>query len=340
MANLQAKNRLVKPFIPNSKIMFTLPLGGKIRRGMIALVGNVNATAGTTSGTMMGEGGPANLIQRVIVTATPAGGSRYPGGKIVDSDVRSLLRYAVTQRSGKFIGDLLGSTLSAGAVANSSVYTAVPIYFADASQKNTLLTALNTDQLTSDGTPTYATVQVEVDTGSLASCFTGNDRTPDYSGLTLQWADERVTVPGDTAVLYQESHVVQIPANNKRMLDEAMPQDGAFLSWQILGELSAQKTLSDALLNRVVCAGQTLDFDKYAMDIRESDLADEWYDPSTTATGMYFIDFTDGAVRANTVPAAGLQTYFDVNNVSGANLDDLNFFTRRLVPALPAKSTK
>jgi hypothetical protein len=333
VASLNAKNRLVKPFVPNSKLIFTLPLGGKIRRGTVILAGNVNVTAGTTSGTAYGEGGPVNLIQRVIVTATPAGGSRYPGGKIVDVGPRSLLRHAITQRSGKFIADLGGSALSAGAVANSAVYLPIPLYFADSAQKNTLATALNTDP------GVYASVQVEVDTGSLASCFTGNDRTVDYSGLTVQWVDDRVAVAGDTAVLYQESHSMLIAATNKRALDEAMPQDGSFMSWQILGEQSAQKTLSDALLNRVVVSGPTLDFDKYALDLREADFADEWYDPSLTATGCYFIDFTDGAVQANTVPAGSLQLYFDVNNVSGANLDDLDIFTRRIFQPAPASSS-
>lgn len=333
MANLNAKNRLVKPFVPNSKIIFTLPLGGKIRKGSVILAGNVNVTAGTTSGTAYGEGGPANLVQHIYVTATPAGGSRYPGGKIVDCGPRSLLRYSITQRQGKFFSDQGSSTLNAGAVANNAVYTAIPIYFADAVQRNSLATALNTDP------GTYASVQVEVDTGSLASCFTGNDRTVDYSGLTVQWLDERVAVSGDTSVLYQESHSTLIAATNKRMLDEAMPQDGSFMSWQICSEAGAQKTLSDALLNRVVVSGPTLDFDKYAQDIRQTMLDDEWLDAAQPGTGYYFIDFTDGVVQANTVPGGTLQTYFDVNNVSGANLDDLDIMTRRIFVPTPASNS-
>lgn len=331
MANLNAKNRLVKPFVPNSKIIFTLPLGGKIRKGSVILAGNVNVTAGTTSGTKMGEGGPLNLISRIIVTATPAGGSRYPGGKIVDADPRSLVYYSITQRQGKLFTDQTGSTLNAGAVANNTgIYTAIPVYFADAVQKNSLATALNTDP------GTYASVQVEVDTASLAACFAGNDRTVDYSGLTVQWLDERVAVPGDTAVLYQESHAALIAATNKRMLDEAMPQDGAFMSWQMLAETGTYHTLADTLLNRLVAAGPTLDFDKYAQDIRQTMLDDEWLDPSQSAAGVYFIDYTDGVVQANTVPGGTIQTYLDVNNVSGANLDDLLVFTRRVFSPQPA----
>ncbi len=334
MSSLNSKNRLIKPFVPNSKIVFTLPLGGKIRKGSIILAGNINLSAGTADGTIFGEGGPANLIQHVTVTATPVGGSRYPGGKIVDALPRDLLRYSITQRQGKMFVDQLGSTLGAGANQDNTIYTAVPIYFADAVQKNTLTTALNTDA------GTYASVQVQIDTGSVASCFTGNNAVVDYSGLTVQWLDERVAVPGDTSVLFQESHIALIAATNKRMLDEAMPQDdGLFMSWQILAQASAAYTLSDALLNRIVVSGPTLDFDKYAQDIRQTMLDDEWLDPSQAAAGCYFIDFTDGSVQANTVQARGLQAYFDVNNVSGANLDNLGFFTRRIFVPTPATTS-
>lgn len=339
MANLNAQNRLSKPFIANSKIIFTLPLGGKIRAGIVALVGSVNISGGTTSGTVNGEGGPINLIQRIYVRVTPGASSRYPGGDIVDMTPRALLRYAVTQRNGKFIADLLANTLGGGAAGDNTVYTPIPIFFADAAQKYSLTTALNTDRDPNTNQPVYASVQVVVETGDLASCFTGNDRTVDYSGLTVQWIDDRIAIPGDTSVLYQESHEMLIAATNKRALDAAMPQDGDFLSWQILGQQSAALTLSDGLLNRVVAEGPALDYDKYALDIREHDFRDEWYDPSLTATGMYFIDFTDGAIQANRVPAGSLGVYFDVNNVSGANLDSLEISTRRVYAPTPAKSS-
>ena len=340
MSNLNAKNRQMKPFVPNSKIVFSLPLGGKVRRLIVALVGQITVTdpGAGAKGTVSGEG-MANLIQRLYVIATPSARSRYAGGKIVDLGPRGILRSAVVNRSGKWIADLNGVTLSAGAAGvYSGIYFPFPIYFADPCQRNSLATALNLDVDASTGLPTYASVQVEIDTGSLASCFPGNTMTVDYSQLQVQIIDDRVAVPGDTATIFQESHSVLIGATNRRMLDEAMPQDGSFMSWLILGEQSAAYTLSDGLLNRAVISGPTLDYDKYAADIKEGDFADEWFDPSLTATGMYFIDFTDGSVQANTVPAGGLQTYFDVNSVSGANLDDLLIVTRRIFAPTPAAS--
>ena len=335
MASLNAQNRLTQPFIANSKIIFTLPLGGKIRRGCVILTGNVVLSAGTVNGVAQGEGAPTNLISRIIVTATPVGGSRYPGGKIVDAGPRSLLRYAAYQHDGRLILEQSGSTLGGGANGTYPIYFSVPIYWADDVLRNGIATALNTDDATVVQGGTYASVQVEVDTANVAACLTGNNATVDYSGLAVQWVDDRVAVPGDTVTRYQESHEVLIAAAQKRMQDPAMPQDGAFESISILAEQGAALTVADTLLNRVTISGPTLDFDKYSGDIRQCMYDDEWLNPAQTAAGMYFIDFTDGALT-NTVQANGLQFQFDVNNPSGANLDSLDVFTRRVFPPMPA----
>jgi hypothetical protein len=324
VAAQNSKNRFSKPFVNNSRIMFAPGLGGKIRKMNIIVKGSIVISGGATNGTANGDGGPLNLIQRIMVHANPAAGSSYPGGKIVDIDARSLVHYAITQRSGKKITDQGGSTLGAGAAATYPVYLSIPIYFQDAVQKYSMATALNTDP------GTYESLQIEIVTGDKLSCFSGTDRAWDVSGLTVQYRDDRAYTDGDTAVLYQESHPFLIAATNQRALDEAMPRDGNFLSWLLLSQASAANTLSDALFNRVVVEGPTLVYDNYAQDIRCNMLDDEWIDPSSTATGIHFVDFTDGAVQANTVPAATLDTYFDVSNVSGANLDNLLISTRRI----------
>ena len=328
------RNRLQKPFVPNSRIVFDIPLGMKLATASIILQGNVVLSAGTVNGVQNAEGDPAGLITRIRVNATPASGSRYPGGYIVDSDVRSLLRYATGQRSGKFIGDQGGSTLGAGANGTYPVYFAVPLYFADYTQFSPFVTSLNLDP------GTYSSVQVEVWTGSVAAGLTGNNATVDYSGLQVQYKDNKVGISGDTSVVFQESHIVQIGGANKRMLDVAMPQSGAFTSWNICAEQSAAANLSDALLNKVYIAGPDLTFEKFAQDIRQDMLDGEWADPSNVNTGVYHLDFTDGIVLANNVNAGTLDTYFDVNNPSGANLDDLNIYTRRLYTPVPASAGK
>lgn len=345
MASINAANRLTQNFPASGagKVIFSPSLGGKIRRGNVVLTGPIVISAGTTNGTVVGDGGPVNLISRVIVNATPAPGSRYPGGRIVDALPRDLLRYAANQHQGKVVLEQSGSVLGSGAAGTYPIYLSIPIYWSDATllQGQGLYTALNTDAAKDSSNPngtdggTYQSLQVEIDTAALTACFSGNDRTVDYSGLQIQWVDERVAQAGDTVVRYQESHSLVIQSANKRALDAAMPQDGAFESIQLLGEQGAAQTLSDALLNKLRISGPTIEYEKYAQDIRQTMIDDEWLDPSQTATGLYSIDLTDGML-GNSVPANGLQIQFDVNNPSGANLDQFAVFTRRIFAPLPA----
>lgn len=329
MASVQMVNRASKPFVKNSKVILTVPRGGKIRRGCVILSGNVVLSAGTTSGVIKGDGGPTNLISRIIVTATPDTGSRYPGSKIVDASPRSLLTYATFQHNGKKIAEQAASVLGSGAAATYPIYLSIPIYWADSTLRNSYSTCLNTDE------GTYASVQVEVDTADITACFTGNDRTEDYSGLTVQWVDDRVAFDGDTLVRYQEEHVMLIAATNDRALDDAMPRDGAFESWLIMSEATAAGTLSDSLLKRVTVEGASLKMDMFQGDIKQRMLDDEWIDPAYSLTGLAFMDFTDGTI-GNTVPAGGLDSRFSVVNISGASLDALRFFTRRVVAPVKA----
>ena len=340
MATSNNKNRLAKPFYTNSPVIFTLPLGGKILQGWVVLTGTVIIAGGTTNGTVLGEGGPINLIKRIKVTATPSAASRYPGGKIVDATPRSLLRYAIAQRNGaKFVGEQAGSTLGNGAPGTYSIYLAIPIYFTDSNLRNEMATALNTDGPGATPGGTYASVQVEVDTGDLTTCFTGNDRTgtSNFTGLTVQWVDSRLGLAGDTLVRYQEDHIMQIGATNERALDEAMPNDGAFESWTFLAEQSAALTLSDNLLYRVTVDSPTLSLDLFAADIFQQMLDNGLIDASQSQIGLFHIDFTSGML-ANTVQAGPIQAYYQVANVSGAYLDDIRVFTRRVFAPIPAKS--
>jgi hypothetical protein len=330
MAFEDRRNRSSWPFIGGSSVIFSLPSGGKVLQGRLIITGNLVVSGGTTSGTAIGEGGPINIIKRITVTATRAAGSRYPGGKIVDCHPRSLLRYAIAQHSGKFIGELSGSTIGNGAAGTYPIYLSIPIYWADPTLRNQVQTSLNLDPQDSAGNPIYSNVQVQVDTASsLALCFSGNDRTCDFTGLTVQWDDDRLGLSGDTIPIIQEDHEMLIATTQTRAADFALPQDGAFTQMLILAELGTYRTLADSLLNRVTITAPTLNFDEYGNDIRQKMYDDEWWDPSQAGIGQYFIDFTNGAIQ-NSNPARAVAALFDVNNVSGANLDQLHFYTRRV----------
>jgi hypothetical protein len=335
MAFEDRRNRLQYSFTPNNKLFFTLPQGGKIMQGRIILAGQIVVSGVSVAGVATAEGGPIGLIQRIKVFATSAGGSRYPGGTIVDCTPRSLLRYGITQHCGKMIAEQSGSVLGSGANGTYPIYLSIPLYFADSTLRNDVATSLNADVFDANGLPIYSSIQVEVDSGDLTSCFTGNNGTVNWSGLTIQWQDDRLGLAGDTNVLYQEEHIALIGAAQQRMLDNAMPQSGLFTNWMFLAEAGGSAyTLSDAILQRIVAASATFSFDEYAQDIRQKMLDDEWYDPSTVATGQYFIDWTHSSLN-NANPAQGIQAQFQVLNPSGSNLDQLRVYTRRFYPPAP-----
>lgn len=324
MKNSNRWNRLAQTFVPDSPLIFNLPLGGKILKGWVVLTGNIVLTT-TAAGTVFGMGGPTRLFSRIILRANPSstsGSARYPGGKLVDADPSSLLRYAIAQR-GYLEAEQSGSTLGGGATGTYAIYLAIPLYFADSNLRRQVQTALNADPAA------YTSLQVEVDCADITNCFTGWTGTVNYSGLQVQWIDDRENFAGDTLVRYQESHDYLIPAAQDRALDLALPQDGSFESFLIQALLGAQETLSDTIFQQLTLNGDAIDFQKYAQDIRQQMLDDDWISPKETATGLYYVDFTDGLV-GGAVNAATLQEYFKVANPSGANLDKLRFFTRRL----------
>jgi hypothetical protein len=334
MAFEDRKNRFQIPFVPDSKLFFTVPPGGKILQGRLILTGTVTLVGGA-AGVLVGEGGPINLIQRIKIFATAAGGSRYPGGTIVDCTPRSLLRYAITQHSGKFVGEQAASTLGNGAPGVYAIYLSVPIFFADQGVRNNVATALNADIQDANGNPIYTSIQVEVDTGDITSCYSGNTAVATYA-LSVQWDDDRLGLAGDTNVLYQEDHVQLIGAAQQRMLDYAMPQSGNFTQWLIMAESAGGAyTLVDTILQRASMSSGTFNFDEYAQDIRQKMLDDEWVDPSQSAAGLYFIDWMNGTLN-NSNPAAGIQAMYQVANPSGSNLDQLRFYTRRFYPPVAA----
>jgi hypothetical protein len=329
MAFEDRRNRISLPFNPGNPAIFSLNPGGKVLQGRVIISGNVTISGCTVPGTVINEGGPVGLVSRIQVTATRAAGSRYPGGKIVDCTPRSLLRYAIAQR-GKFVGEQSGSTLGGGANGTYPIYLSIPIYFADPTNRNQVQTALNMDPADSKGNPIYSNVQVQVNLASdLTGCFVGNNGVLNAAGLTVQWQDTRLGLTGDTVPLVQEDHVMLLATTQTRAADYALPADGAYTSWLLMAELGAYHTLSNALLNRVTVQAPTLNFDEYSPDIQQKMLDDDWYDAAQSMAGQYFIDFTNGLLL-NSNPASGIAAIFDVNNVSGANLDQLRFYTRRI----------
>lgn len=325
MAYENCENRSQVQFLPNSNnIVLPIPPNLSILRGNLILTGTVTIADGTTNGAVVGDGGPQNLIKRVRIIANPASGSAFPGGWIVDCSGRSLLHYAQMQR-GKYVGEQSGSVLGNGAAGTYLIYLSIPIYFADDNLRANVATALYA------GLDAYSSLQVQVQTGGATDCFSGTDRTWTYN-LLLQWDDKRVdiTPPATTVALFQESHVVPIFGANARLVDQQLPQDGAFLQWLVMAEQNQPGyELSDAILQRLTIQGPTYSFDEYPQDIRQRMYDDSWIDPSQNAAGLYMMDMTEGVIQ-NANPAAQLVPWFNVLNPSGPGLDQLSVYTRRV----------
>jgi hypothetical protein len=323
------RNRAKAIFAPGGSVVFDLDMGGKVLDGSIIIHGVLPVTAGTTNGTVIGEGGPLNLVKHVTLTCYAAQGSRYPSGKYVDVTPRSLARFAVVQRGGRYMAENAisgGASLGNGAAGTYSFYQEIPIYFADPTARNPLQTALNLDA------GVYQSVQLQVDLASdLTTCFAGNDRTAALANLFVEWKDSRLAIPGDTIPLIQEEHVMQIGSTFDRKQDLSMPTDGNFIQWLILGEQSTAQTLSDALLNKLTVTGSNGVLEEYANDIRTRMYSDNWYDVAQSGVGQYFIDWVNGA-NQNAEPAVGLSAQWDINLVSAVNQDQLRIFTRRWLP--------
>jgi len=320
MKNSDRQNRFQQPFTPNSQNIFTLPLMGKIMTGKVIISGTIVLTGGA-AGTVFQDGGPAGLINRIIVRGSPAANGRYPGGKIIDCSPRSLLWFAACQRK-KLVLEQSGSVLGSGAPGTYPIYLSIPIYFALPWLKRPIETALNADQTA------YQSITVEVDTLSVANCFTGNTAAVNYSGLSVQWVDDRENFSGDTYVNFQQDHEVLIPAAQQRYIDTAMPMDGSLLTLLVMAETTAARNLADTILQVLTLKENALDYMKYAQDIRQQMYDDGILDPAQTATGLYYLDFTNripagAGLVSGGIQASDLQNQYQVANPGGANLDDL-----------------
>lgn len=320
--------------VPN---VFNINPGLNITRMWVTIDATVTIAGGTTSGTAVGDAAIANmassdLIRRIVVLASPAPGSRYPKGPLVNCKPRSLQRFAMTQREGKLVGDLLqNGSLGSGAAGSYQIYTTIPIYFATEGNMTSYSTALNMNAMDNTGKPVYSAVQVKVDiAGALTELFNGSDRTLTIAGM-LRYGDSRLDLSAsDTTPMIQEDHVALIRGAQHQFPDQLLPLNGAFTQWLIMAEQNQpQEALSDALIERLEIQGSYLNYKKKWQEIRQAMIDDGFFDPSQTLTGLHFIDWTH-TMLGNSNPAAGLQALYSVLNPSGSGLDQLRVYTRRV----------
>ena len=339
------KHRGKQPLYLGVPNVWNLPPGYNILTASLIIDATVTISGSTAAGTAVGEGGAYNLIRRVLVNANPGvpnanGTSRYRGGELVNLSIRSLLRYAVNQRSGKFYGALLGDpTLGNGVNGVYPIYLSIPIFFQDTNLINGIngmQTSLNLNMQDSQGRPVYSQVQLVAEIAdTIAELFAGNNGAVTIAG-TIEFKDDRVDLGSsgvDSLELYQEDHETLIQAASDEFIDGAMPNDGLFLTWLLMAEQGSAHVLSDAILERMEISSPTLGFKESWKAIRQSMIDSAFYDPSTNMAGQFFLDWTKGYLQ-NSNAAAGMQTQMGVNNPSGTGLDRFRTYTRRVKPLL------
>lgn len=320
------------PFNAGVPVVFNLNRGQNLIKGNIEIDATVTIAGGGTNGIgPIGEGGAVNLVRRIRVIANKAAGSRYPGGALVRCYPQSLLRYAIVEHQGKYVGELTGNgALGNGAAGVYQIFMNIPIYFGDSVNNNNVQTALNMNAVDSTGAPIYSAVQVQVDLAQLTNeLFAGNDRVLTVAGM-VRWTDSRLALTGDTTPLRQEDHTAIIQAPQEDFVDPAMPNDGAFTSMLFMTQQGTPGwQLSNNILNRIEMQGTGLNFKRRALGIQQDMLNEGFYDPSQSMTGQYFLDWTHGLL-ANSNAAAGLQHRLNINNPSGAGQDRIRVYTRRV----------
>jgi hypothetical protein len=325
-------NRAQFPVTLGAPVVFKLNKGDKVLSGKIIVTGILTITGDGAPGTKIGDNALVNLVRRVLVVGNKAGGSRYYNGALVNCSAQSLLRFAMSQRSGKYLDDLFGQTLGDGAAGVYQVYLEIPIYFATKQSLGGYSTALNMDPVDSQGNRVYSSVQIRVDFAQLLTeLFAGSANAMAFAGM-CEWRDDRLAIQTDTTPLVQEDHELFIQNANWRLVDDAMPADGNFLQWLIMAQQGTPGwQLSDNLINEIRAQGSTLNLKEYWQDTRAEMIDSGFFDPSQTLTGLFFFDWTHGLL-ANSNPAVGLQHEFSVNNPSGAGEDRLRIYTRRAYP--------
>lgn len=332
MGFLDRFNRVQLPPTPGVPLVFNLPQGNNVLWGKLILALTVTIAGSTANGTAIELGGIYRLVRSIKLIATKAAGSRYPNGAIVNCTPISLLEYAVTRHQGKFIGVLSGDpTLGNGANGAYTVYFSIPIFFAGQRHENDLSTALNMNDTDSQGNPVYNSVQVVVEFAQLANeLYSGNNGTLAYAGMA-QWLDERLPL-GDTIPIVQEDHIALIQAANDRFVDAALPKGGRFtdILWMCQQGLPGA-ALSNNILTRVEAEGVDINLKMYAQDIQQDMVDKGFWDPSATLTGLYYMNFAKGNL-SNSKRARRLAHRLSVNNPSGANLDQIKVYTRRIYP--------
>lgn len=281
-------------------------------RSDFVLSGSLVISAGTTSGTSLGEN-PGNLaLQTLRIDAARLSGS-YPDGALVNLSPRTLARRRIFDHAERrFVGDpnnpLPGLT---GAAGTFTLNYPIVKYWAINWLQRPFDTALDTGM--------YSQLLATLTQGSRDRQFSGNDRTFSYTGvfweITHRFQRYDGNGNGPQAVIYDDDRVVLISGANSRLeLNKEFPVDGAYTDLLFQTETTNQ-TLADTILNRATLkSGTEVFYDQYAGPIKVQ-MEEYIGDGSTTTTprtGLYFAQIADDGLLPNS--KVNISATLDVSN--------------------------
>lgn len=286
--------------------------GVMLVRSDFILGGSLVISAGTTSGTSLGEN-PGNLaLQTLKIQGFPVAGG-YPGGVLVNLSPRSLMRRKIFDHPEKrFVADLV-NTISGLTGAAGTFTLALPItkYWAIPWLARPFDTALDTGM--------FGNVLCTLTEGARDLQFSGNDRTFNYAGvfwdITHKFQRYSGSGNGPFVVTYDDDRVQNINGANTRLqINNTLPADGSALDLLVISETTNQ-TLADTIVNRITAqAGAEQFFDSYSNPLR-SDMEEYIGDSSTTTTprtGLYRVPCALDGLLTNA--KNNVQMVIDQNN--------------------------
>lgn len=293
--------------------------GVLLLRSNFVLSGSLIISAGTTSGTVLGEN-PGNLALQSLRVQGFNINANYPGGVLVNLTPRTLLRRKIFDHPEKrFIPDQVqGIAGLTGAAGTFVLNYPVTKYWAIPWLARPIDAALDTGM--------YGQILCTLTNGARDLQFTGSDRTYNYAGVFWDISHKFQKLSGNGSgpmvVVYDDDRPINlVGANNRLQINSVLPPDGSCLDLCFLSETTNQ-TLADTIVNKIaVQAGTEVFFDEYSGALR-ADMEDLIGDGSTTTTprtGIYYVRAAEDGLITNAK-----------NNVA-AVMDQSNPGTDRLI---------
>lgn len=325
------KHRERIQFKINTPLIHEILLAGYIQFIDVLMGGSLVISAGTTSGTSLGEN-PGNFVNRLVVEGASKG--QYPNGKLRSLLSRSLIRRRVFDYGWTYL-----DTALTGAAGTFTLNQPYRLNFQYPRCRRPIETSLKTDA--------YTGLQLRIETNSGPGQFSGSDRTFDFSGVTLDVFDHRENMTGLMTATLEDDLPIIINAANKFFTFTDLPAGADFLDLLVITETTNQQ-LSAAVLNRLaVDFGQESNYDWFEPELREvqreffytntvdvgGQVGDYTADPSQQK-GCYYIPLVKDGDLAGAIPVRSnkqAKIIADVANPGGAGNDRLIVSSRRIL---------